>query len=136
MNIAVFGKAMQNMRRPRNIKLVTTERRTSYLVSEPNDHATKIFTESLLAIEMKKTQIWMNNLVYLGLSILYLSKTVIYGFWYNYVKPKYGENAKLCYMVTDSFTVYVKPEHIYKYFAKDVEERNWHFNFWIRQTIS
>ena len=66
----------------------------------------------------------MNNLVYLGLSILYLSKTVMYGFWYDYVKPKYGENAKLCYMVTDSFTVYVKPEHIYKYFAEDVEERN------------
>ena len=135
MNIGVFGKAMQNMRRPRNIKLVTTESRRGCLVSEPNYHTTKIFKESLLAIEMRKTQIWMNNIVYLGLSILYLSKTVIYGFWYNYVKPKYGENAKLCYMVTDSFIVYVKPQHIHKYIAKDVEERNWHFNFWIRQTI-
>ena len=51
---------------------------------------------------MKNTQILMNKLVYLGLSLLDLSKTVMYEFWYNYVKPKYGENAKFCYMDTDS----------------------------------
>ena len=50
----------------------------------------------------------MNKPVYLGLSILDLSKTVIYEFWYDYVKPKYGENAKRCYMNTDSFIVHVK----------------------------
>ena len=83
------------MRNHRNIKLVTTERRRNYLVSEPNYHTTKFFTENLLAIEMRKTQILMNKPVYLGLSILDLSKTVMYEFWYDYVKPKYGENAKL-----------------------------------------
>ena len=57
---------------------------------------------------MKNTQILMNKLVYLGLSLLDLSKTVMYEFWYNYVKPKYGENAKFCYMDTDSFIVHVK----------------------------
>ena len=57
MNIAVFGKAMQNMRRPRNIKLVTTESRKGYLVSKPNYHTTKFFIETLLAIELRKTQI-------------------------------------------------------------------------------
>ena len=57
MNNAVFGKAMQNMRRPRNIKLVTTESRKGYLVSKPNYHTTKFFTETLLAIELRKTQI-------------------------------------------------------------------------------
>ena len=62
--------------------------------------------ENLLAIEMKKTQIHMNKPVYLGVSILELSKMLIYEFWYDYVKPKYGEKAKLCYMDTNTVTVY------------------------------
>ena len=70
---------------------------------------------------MRKTQILMNKPVYLGLSILDLSKTVMYEFWYDYVKPKYGENAKLCYMDTDSFIVHVKTDDIYKDIAEDVE---------------
>ena len=71
------------MRKHRNIKVVTTERRRNYLVSELNYHTTKFFTESLLAIKMRKTQILMNKQVYLGLSILDLSKTVLYEFWYD-----------------------------------------------------
>ena len=71
----------------------------------------------------------MNKPVYLGLSILDLSKTVMYEFWYDYVKPKYGENAKLCYMDTDSFTVHVKTEDIYDDIAEDVEKRNDTSNF-------
>ena len=71
MNNAVFEKAMENVRKHRDIKLVKTERRRNYLVSEPNYHTTKIFTEHLLAIEIKKkTEILMNKPVYLGLSIL------------------------------------------------------------------
>ena len=72
---------------------------------------------------MKKTQILINKPVYLRLSILDLSKTAMYKFWYDYLKPKYGKNVKLCYMDTDSFIVYVKTEDIYKYIAKDVEKR-------------
>ena len=78
MNDAVFGKTMENVRKRRNIKLVTTERRRNYLVLEPNYHSTKFFIENLLAIEIRKTQLLMNKLVYLGLSILDLSKTVMY----------------------------------------------------------
>ena len=69
MNNSVFGKSKENIRKHRDIKLVTTEMRRNYLVSEPNYHSTQIFTENLLAIEMKKTQIFMNKPVYLGLSI-------------------------------------------------------------------
>ena len=101
MNNAVFEKTMENLRKHRNIKLATTERRRNYLVSEPNYHTTKFFTENLLAIEMRKTKILLIKPVYLGLSILDLSKTTMYEFWYDYVKPKYGENAKLCYMDTN-----------------------------------
>ena len=125
MNDAVFGKTMENVRKHRDIKLVTTERRWSYLVSEPNYHITKVFTEDLLAIEMNKTEIFMNKPVYLGLSILELSKILMDEFWYDYVKPKYepkyDEKAKLCYMGTDSFIVYIQRD-IYKDIA-DVETR-------------
>ena len=80
MNNAVFGKTMENLRKHRNIKLVTTERRRNYLVSEPNYHTTKFFTENLLAIEMRKTLILMNKPVYLGLSILDRSENLLYGY--------------------------------------------------------
>ena len=95
MNNAVFGKTMEIVRKNRDIKLVTTERRRNYLVIEPNYYTAKLFTKNLLAIEMKKTQITINKLVYLGLLILDLNKTVMYDFWYDYVKPKYAEKTKL-----------------------------------------
>ena len=72
---------------------------------------------------MRKTQIVMNKQVYLGLSILTLSKTVMYEFWYDYVKPKYGEKAKLFYMDKDSFIFHVKTDDIYKDIADDVETK-------------
>ena len=75
---------------------------------EPNYHTTQIFSYNLLAIEIKKTQILLNKLAYLGLSISEISKIVMYEFRYDYVKPKYGEKAKLFCMNTDSFLVYIK----------------------------
>ena len=78
---------------------------------------------------MKKTKILMSKLGHLGLSILDLSKTVTYEFWYDYVKPKYGENEKLCYMDTDSFIVHVKTDDTYKGIVKDVETRFGTSNF-------
>ena len=78
MNNEVFGTTMENVRKHRDIKFVITERRKNYLASEPNCHTTdKFFTESLLIIEVKKTEILMNKPVYLELSILELSKTLM-----------------------------------------------------------
>ena len=74
MNNAVFGKTVENVRKHRDIKLVTTGKRRSQLVPEPNYHTKKWFTENLLAIEMKKTKVKMNKPVYLGLSMLEISK--------------------------------------------------------------
>ena len=119
----LFGKNMENVRKYGDIKLVTTEKRRNHLVSEPNYQTTKLFTEKLLAIEMKKTQIIMNKPAYLGLSILDLGKTVMYECWCDYVKPKYGEKARLCYMDTDSFIFHVKTNDIYKDIAEDIEKR-------------
>ena len=129
MNNAVFRKTMENVRKYRDIKPVTTEKRRNYLVSEPNYHTAKFFTGNLLAIEMKKLQILMNKPVCLGLSILGLSKTVMHEFWYNYVNPKYGDNAKLYYMNTDSFIVHLKTDDVYKDIGEDVEKRFGTSNF-------
>ena len=88
MNNLAFGKTMENVRKHRNIKLVTTERGRNCIVSEPNIHTTKFFTEKLLAIKMTKTEMLMNKPVYLGLSKLELSTILMYEFWYDYVNPK------------------------------------------------
>ena len=86
MNNSVFGKTMENVRKHRDIKLATSDKRRNQLVPEPNYHITKWFSEKLLAIEMKKIKVKMNKPVYLGLSILEISKTLMYEFWYDYIK--------------------------------------------------
>ena len=110
MIITVFGKTMENTEKHRDIKLITIDKRRNQSVSEPNYHATKWFSENLLAIEMRKTEVKMNKPVSLGLLILDISKIVIYEFWYDYMKAKYGDNAKLCYMHTDSFIINIKTD--------------------------
>ena len=72
---------------------------------------------------MRKTKVKMNKPVYLGMSILEISKTLMYEFWYDYIKPKYDDNLKLCYMDTDSFIVHIKTEDFYEDIANDVEKR-------------
>ena len=122
-NNAVFGKTMENVRKHRDIKLVTTERRRNYLVSEPNYQTTKFFTEHLLAIDTKKTEILMDKPVYLGPPIiLQLSKMLMFEFWYNYLKRKYDEKAKLFHMDTDSFIVYTETDDITKILQKMLKE--------------
>ena len=121
MHNSVFGKAMENVKNYRDIKLVTTNEQRDTLVSEPNYHTTKHFSENLLAMEMKKTDVIMNKPVYLGMSMLDISKTLMYEFWYYYIKPKYGDREKLCYTDTGSFVIYVKTEDFYKDIANDVE---------------
>ena len=72
---------MENVRKHRNIKLVTTDKRRNQLVPEPNYHTTKWFSKDLLTIEMKTIKVKMNKPVYLGLSILEISKTLMHKFW-------------------------------------------------------
>ena len=127
---------MENVRKHRDIRLVTTERRKIYLVSKPNYHTTKFFAENFSATEMKKTELNMNKPAYLGLSILRISKTVMHEFWYNYLRLKFDENAKLCYMDTGSFIVFVKTHDIYKDIAEDVKTRSDTSNYEIDRLLS
>ena len=112
-NNSVFGKTMENVRNHRDIKLVTSEKRRKRLVSEPNYHSCKKFSDHLMAIEMKKTRIKMNKPLYLGMSILDISKALMYKFWYDYVRPKYGERAKLCYTDSDNFVINIISEDFF-----------------------
>ena len=121
MNNSVFGKTMENVRNHRDIKIVTTDKRRSILASEPNYHSTKYISKDLLITEMRKVEVKMNKPIYLGQAILDISKTLMYEFWYDYIKPKYGDKARLCYMDTDSFVIYIKTEDFYRNIAGDVE---------------
>ena len=123
INNAVFAKTMENIRKHRDIKLVTTDKRTNKLVSEPNYDTINYIPEDLSIIEMNKTKVKMNKPIYLGLSILEISKLLMHKFWYNYMKRKYGNNVKLCYIDTDSFIMNIKTEDFYKDIANDVEKR-------------
>ena len=123
MNNSVFGKTMKNIRKHRDFKLVTTNKKRSKLVSEPNYHTINYISEDLSINEMNKTKVKMNKAIYLGLSILDISKILMYELWYDYMKPKYGNNVKLCYMDTDSFIMNIETEDFYKDVANDVEKR-------------
>ena len=104
MNNSVFGKTMENIRNRVNVKLVNTQERLKKLVAKPNlKSPPKIFSENLVSVHLKNTSLTMNKPVYLGMCILDLSKTIMYDFHYNYIKPKYGDKAKLLFTDTDSF---------------------------------
>ena len=92
---------MENIRKHRDIKLVTTDKKRNNLVSEPNYHTINYISEDLSIIEINKTRVKMNKPIYLGLSILDISKILMYEFWHDYIKPKYNDKVKLCYMGTD-----------------------------------
>ena len=123
MNNAVFGKTMENIRKHRNIKLVTTDKKRNKIVSEPNYHMINYISEDLSIIEMNKARVKMNTPIYLGLSILDISKILIYEFSYDYIKPKYNNKVKLCYMDTDNFIMSIKTNDFYKDIANDVEKK-------------
>ena len=121
MNNSVFRKTMGNLRKHRDIKLVTIDEKRNKLVSELNYHKTKRFSENMLVIEMKKTKVKTNKPVYLGMSILDISKTLMYKFWYDYIKQKYEDRAKLCYTDTDSFIINIITEDFFVDISDDVE---------------
>ena len=123
MNNSVYRKTMENIRKHRDIKLVTNNTKRKKLASEPNYHTCKHFSENLIAIERRKRKIHMRKPVYIGQAVLDISKTLMYEFWYDYIKPKYEDNAKLCYMDTDSFIMHIETEDFYKDISDDAEAR-------------
>ena len=81
-----------------------------------------------MAIEMRKTEVLMDKPIAVGQAILDISKTLMYEFWYDHLKPKYQHKVKLCYMDTDSFILHIETEDFYKDIAKDVDTSNYDKN--------
>ena len=123
MNNAVFGKTMENIRNRVNVKLVNTGEQFKKLAAKPNYDGRKILNGNLVSVHMKKTSLTMNKPVYLGMCILDLSKIVMFDFHYNYIKPKYGNKAKLLFTDTDSFLYEIQTEDFYKDISGDVKNR-------------
>ena len=123
MNNTAFGKTMENIRNRRDMKLVAKEQKYHKHVIKPNSKDGHPFSKQLFAVEMGKTEITMDKPVYLGQAILDLSKTLMYEFHYDYMRPKYGSKFNLCYIDTDSSVHEIEAEEFYRDFAKDVEER-------------
>ncbi|XP_050439984.1 uncharacterized protein LOC126845367 [Adelges cooleyi] len=99
---SVFGKCMENVRKRMNMKLVTTDRQAHRLMIKPSFKDRTIYSNNLMAIHMFKEKLKFDKPIYVGLAILDISKTVMYNFHYNVMKPKYGRNIRLCYSDTDS----------------------------------
>ena len=135
MNNSVFGKTMENIRKHRNIKLVTTDKKRSKLVSEPNYHTINLISEDLSIIEMKITKVKINKPIYLGFSILEISKILMYAFWYDYMKPKCNDNVKLCFMDTDSFVMNIKTNDFYKNISDNVDNKSNTSNYEVKTPL-
>ncbi|XP_022784021.1 uncharacterized protein LOC111324675 [Stylophora pistillata] len=122
MNNAVFGKTMENIRKRVDVRLVTSDEKAKKLTNKVNFKHCAIFSENLSAIHMGKTQILFNKPLYLGMSILDISKTLMYDFHYNYIKPKYPEGrSKLLFTDTDSLCYEIQTEDFYKDIIDDVD---------------
>ena len=113
---------MQNDRNHRYIRLVTTEAKKNKLASEPNYQSTKCISKHLLVMEMKKMEVKMNKPRYLGQAVLDISKTLMFEFWYGYLKPMYGDKIRLCYTDADSFIMHIKTDDFYKDISADVDK--------------
>ena len=124
MNNSVFGKTMENIRNRVDVRLVDKKDQLRKLVAKPNFCGPpKIFAENLVSVHMKKTNLIMDKPVYLGMCILDLSKTIMYEFHYNYIKPKYGNKAKLLFTDTDSLMYEIQTDDFFKDISGDVKDR-------------
>ncbi|KAK3103044.1 hypothetical protein FSP39_016008 [Pinctada imbricata] len=119
MNNSVFGKTMENLRKRVDIQLVNQEKRLLKLTKKPGFKSFKIFNEDLASIELQKSKLVLNRPIYVGFSILDLSKVLMYDFHYNYIKRKYGNTAQLLFTDTDSLCYDIKTEDIQEDMAKD-----------------
>ena len=119
MNNSVFGKTMENLRKRTNIELVNNPKRIKKICAKPSFKSCKIFNDSLVAVHQAKTKLLLNRPIYVGASILDMSKILMYDFHYNYIKDKYDNRAKLLFSDTDSLCYEIETEDIYKDMLQD-----------------
>ena len=122
MNNSVFGKTIENIRNRIDVKLVTTEKQAEKYINRPNYTGRTTFSDNLVAIHMGKTSIYMNKPIYLGMCILGISKTLMYDFYYGFLKRLYGGKVKLLFTDTDSLMILVETEDFYRDITPFVNE--------------
>jgi hypothetical protein len=118
----VFGKTMENVRNRVDVKLVTDKKSLNKLVKKANYKRISEFHENLVAVHMERATVKLNKPIYLGMSILDISKTLMYQFHYDYVKPKWGDKAKLLFTDTDSLCYEIETDDVYEDISGDVNE--------------
>ena len=123
MNNSVFGKTIENIRKRQNVILVDDRNKALKLSSKPNFDRVTIFDEHLVAVHMKKTEVYFNKPIYVGQVILDLSKTLMFDFHYNYIRKKYGNKAELLFTDTDSLMYLIQTEDFYLDINKDVKKK-------------
>ena len=116
MNNSVFGKTMENLRKRIDVKLITNQDALVKWAARPSYITSKIFSENLVAIHRKKPSLELNRPTYVGMCILDLSKHLMYDFHYNFIKKKYGSQARLLFTDTDSLTYHIKTDEVYEDF--------------------
>lgn len=114
MNNAVFGKTMENVRKRSDIRIATSEKQLKKYTKKPNYQGFKAFNSEMVGIQMQKTKIVLDKPIYVGFSILELSKTLMYDFHYNTIKAKYGDDATLLFTDTDSLCYHIKTSDLYQ----------------------
>lgn len=119
MNNSVFGKTMENLRKRTNIQLVNSPKRMKKLCAKPSFKTFKIFNENLTAAHMAKTKLVLNRPIYVGCSILDISKILMYDFHYNFIKNRYNDGAKLLFTDTDSLCYEIETADIYSDMLND-----------------
>ena len=123
MNNSVFGKTIENIRKRQNIFLIDNRKKAVKLTSRPNFDRATIFDKNLIAVHMKKTEVYFNKPVYVGQAILDLSKTLMFDFHYNYIKKKYKDKAELLFTDTDSLMYHIYTNDFYKDINPDVKSK-------------
>ena len=121
MNNSVYGKTIENIRKRQNVTLVDDRKKALKLTTKPNFDRVTIFDENLVAIHMKKTEVYFNKPIYVGQAILDISKTLMFDFHYNYIRKKYGDKAELLMTDTDSLVYLIQTKDFYKDIKKDVK---------------
>ncbi|XP_033746976.1 uncharacterized protein LOC117332202 [Pecten maximus] len=119
MNNSVFGKTMENLRKRMDVKLVNSKKKAMKLTCKPIFHEFRIFSEDLVGVHMLKQKLYLNRPIYVGFSILDISKTLMYGFHYNYIKRKFGSNARLLFTDTDSLSYTIQTDDFYQHMLED-----------------
>ena len=120
---SVFGKTIENIRKRQSVEIMDDRKLALKLTSKPNLDRVTIFDEHLVAVHMKKTEVYFNKPIYVGQAILDLSKTLMFDFHYNFIRKKYGNKAELLFTDTDSLMYLIQTDDFYSDIKHDISKK-------------